>query len=334
MELRHLRYFIAVVEEGSLTVAAERRLHTSQPSLSRQIRDLEYEVGEALLTRSVGGVELTAAGRAFLTHARLAIGQIDAAVEAAKQAARPAKMRFAVGFLTGHEMTWLPAVMDVLKNDLCKIDVTVSSQSSPELADGLQRGRIDLAFMREEMHLPELAYRTVVAEPLVVIMPSDHDLALLEEVPVQALVKSQFIGVSENAPSLQRVIERYLREAGLDITPEHKAENLAMAMSLVASTRGIALLPVYARNFMPWSVTSRPLAGASPTIELAIGYNKKNTSDVLELFLSKVDGLIEQTSNGGAQMVSNTEAVSSTDSGHIEVRLDTPATSQVTVRSH
>ena len=79
MELRHLRYFVAVVEEGSLTTAAEKRLHTSQPSLSRQIRDLEDEVGADLLSRSVHGVELTAAGKAFLDHARLALAQVDAA---------------------------------------------------------------------------------------------------------------------------------------------------------------------------------------------------------------------------------------------------------------
>ena len=95
MELRHLRYFVAVVEEGSLTTAAELRLHTSQPSLSRQIRDLEYQVGAELLSRSVHGVELTAAGKAFLDHARLALMQVDAAVEAARRAAQPARKRFA-----------------------------------------------------------------------------------------------------------------------------------------------------------------------------------------------------------------------------------------------
>lgn len=304
MELRHLRYFIAVAEEGSLTVAAERRLHTSQPSLSRQIRDLEYEVGEALLTRSVGGVELTPAGRAFLTHAQLAIGQVDAAVEAARQAARPERMQFALGFLTGHEMVWLPAAMNVLKNDLCKIDVTVSSQTSPELADGLRRGRIDLAFLRRELDFPELSYRTVVKEPLVVVMPSDHEFALLKEVSVQDLAREKFIGVSDTAPSLQRVIDRYLNDAGLHIEPEHAANNLAMAMSLVASTRGIALLPAYAQNFLPWSVTSRPLAGTAPTIELAIGYNRSNTSDVLELFLSQLEGLVERASITGASNAS------------------------------
>ena len=91
MELRHLRYFVAVAEAGSLTVAAEKKLHTAQPSLSRQIRDLEYEVGVPLMNRSVHGIELTAAGRAFLDHARLALAQVEAAREAARRAAEPAK---------------------------------------------------------------------------------------------------------------------------------------------------------------------------------------------------------------------------------------------------
>src|SRR5712692_6315721 len=98
MELRHLRYFVAVAEEGSLTVAAKRRLHTAQPSLSRQIRDLEYEVGVQLMSRTVRGIELTAAGRAFLDHARLALVQVEAAAEAARRAAQPFKPTFAMGF--------------------------------------------------------------------------------------------------------------------------------------------------------------------------------------------------------------------------------------------
>src|SRR3979490_681025 len=135
MELRHLRFFVAVVEEGSLTTAAELRLHTSQPSLSRQIRDLEYEVGAELLSRSVHGVELTAAGRAFLDHARLALAQVDAAGEAARRAARPAKKTFALGFLTGQEMDWLPEAMRILRDELPSIEVTVCSQYSPALAE-------------------------------------------------------------------------------------------------------------------------------------------------------------------------------------------------------
>jgi LysR family transcriptional regulator, hca operon transcriptional activator len=296
MELRHLRYFVAVVEEGSLTVAAERRLHTSQPSLSRQIRDLEYEVGEALLTRSVSGVEMTPAGRAFLNHARLALAQVDAAVEAARQATRPAKMQFALGFLTGQEMDWLPAAMNILRTDLCKIDVTISSQDSLALADGLSRGRLDLAFLRRETGFTELTYKTVAQEPLVVILPGDHTLAAEKEIGVQDLAEQIFVGISKTAPSLKRVIADYLNGAGLDIRPDHTADNLAMAMSLVASTRGIALLPAYAQNFLPWSLTSRPLAGPTPTIDLVIGYNRANTSSVLQLFLSQVDALIQRVS--------------------------------------
>jgi LysR family hca operon transcriptional activator len=140
MELRHLRYFIAVAEEGSLTVAAERRLHTAQPSLSRQIRDLEHEVGVELLVRSARGVELTDSGRAFLDHARLALMQVEAAIEAARRAAHPGKPTFALGFLTGQEVDWLPEVMRILGDELPNIEVSISSQYSPELAQGLLRG--------------------------------------------------------------------------------------------------------------------------------------------------------------------------------------------------
>src|ERR1700751_1346167 len=127
MELRHLRYFIAVAETGSLTEAAERRLHTSQPSLSRQIRDFEDQGGGEVASRSARGVELTPAGKAFIDHARLALTQVEAAVEAARRAGQPAKQRFALGFLTGQEMTWLPEAMHILRGEWPNIDVTVSS---------------------------------------------------------------------------------------------------------------------------------------------------------------------------------------------------------------
>src|SRR6266704_6358581 len=187
MELRHLRYFVAVVEEGSLTTAAERRLHTSQPSLSRQIRDLEYQVGAELLSRSVQGVELTAAGKAFLDHARLALMQVEAAVEAARRAAQPAKKTFAIGFQTGHEMNWLPRAMHVLRDELKNIEVTVSSDYSPDLAEALARGRLDVAFLRVEPTF-DLGYEVVDHEPLIVLMPSDHRLTAREAVRPQDFV--------------------------------------------------------------------------------------------------------------------------------------------------
>ena len=290
MELRHLRYFIAVAETGSLTEAAERRLHTSQPSLSRQIRDLEHQVGVELLSRSVHGVELTAAGKAFLDHARLALMHVDAAVETARRAAQPARKTFAIGFQTGHEMNWLPRAMHVLRDELTNIQVTVSSDYSPDLAEALARGRLDLAFLRVEPGY-DLGYHVVDREPLIVLMPSDHRLTAREAVRPQYFVGEIFIGGSNKATVLRAVTEDYLRRSGLDIKLDHGVDNMAMAMSLVASTRGLALMPAYAKNLLPWSVVSRPLEGEAPTIDLAVGYSKSNTSPILKLFLSRVDQL-------------------------------------------
>ena len=290
MELRHLRYFVAVAEEGSFTTAAEGRLHTSQPSLSRQIRDLEYEVGAELLSRSVHGVELTAAGKAFLDHARLALMQVDAAVEAARRAAQPAKKRFAIGFQTGHEMNWLPRAMHVLRDELKNIEVTVSSDYSPDLAEALARGRLDLAFMRVEPGY-DLGYHVVDREPLIVLMPSDHRLTAKQAIHPRELVGEIFIGGSNKAAVLRAVTDDYLRRSGVDIKLDHGVDNMAMAMSLVASTRGLALMPAYAKNLLPSSVVSRPLEGEAPTIDVAVGYSKSNTSPILKLFLSRLDEL-------------------------------------------
>ena len=290
MELRHLRYFVAVVEEGSLTTAAERRLHTSQPSLSRQIRDLEHEVGAELLSRSVNGVALTAAGKAFLDHARLALMQVDAAVEAAHRAARPARKTFAIGFQTGHEMNWLPQAMHLLHDELKNIEVKVTSDYSPDLAEALARGRLDLAFLRVEPGY-DLEYHVVDREPLVVLMPSDHRLAARAAVRPQDFMGEIFIGGSNKATVLRAVTEDFLRRSGVDIRLDHGVDNLAQAMSLVASTRGLALLPAYAKNLLPWSVVSRPLVGEAPTIELAVGYSRSNTSPILKLFVSRLEEL-------------------------------------------
>jgi LysR family hca operon transcriptional activator len=293
MELRHLRYFIAVAETGSLTEAAERRLHTSQPSLSRQIRDLEDQVGVELLSRSARGVELTPAGKAFIDHARLALTQVEAAVESARRAAQPAKQRFAVGFLTGQEMTWLPEAMHILRGEWPNIDVTVSSDYSPDLAAGLARGKLDLAFLRAEPDF-DLAYQVVCREPLVVLMPSDHPLTSRVAIRPHELVGESFIAMANKAKVLRAVIDTYLDRSGVQITPAQSVDNPAMVMSLVASTRGVTLIPSYVENLMPWSVVSRPLEGEVPMIDLVIGYSQANTSPILKLFLSRVDELISR----------------------------------------
>jgi LysR family hca operon transcriptional activator len=301
MELRHLRYFVAVAEEKSITVAAKRRLRTAQPSLSRQLRELETEVGARLMTRSASGVELTAAGKTFLDHARLALTQVEAAAAAARRAAHPEERTLALGFLSGCEPDWLPGVMHVMREELPRIEVTISSKHSPQLADGLATGKLDAAFLRPEERYPDLVYKVLIKEPLVVILPNDHRLASRDAIGLQELAGETFIGMADQAPVLRSIIEDYIRRSGVDLKATHKVEYLSMAMSLVASTRGVALLPAFARNFLTLSVISRPLAGEAPSIDLVLGYHKANNSPLLRTFLSRVDEMIRHVSKSSGK---------------------------------
>jgi LysR family hca operon transcriptional activator len=251
------------------------------------------------MSRSVHGIELTAAGRAFLDHARLALTQAEAAMDAARRAAQPAKPTFALGFLTGKEINWLPEAMRILQDELPNINVMVSSQNSPDLADALMRGRLDAAFMRPEERTDELVYRRVSTEPFVVIFPSDHRLAAHDAIELREIVGETFIIPSKTAPTSRAVIEGYLKRSGLDIIPDHEVDNITHAVSVIASTGAVALLPVYPENLLPRSVTSRPIRGDPPMIDLVVGYNKANRSPILKLFLSRVDDLSAQTSSKG-----------------------------------
>jgi LysR family hca operon transcriptional activator len=290
-----------VAEARSLSVAATQTLHTSQPSLSRQMNDLETEVGAQLLARSVRGVELTAAGRVFLDHARVVLAQVEVAIESARRAAEPANPYFVLGFLTGHETTWLPEALQLLRDELPNIHVVISSQVSPQLAVALSKGSVDMAFLRREEGTSDLHFRLLTQEPLEVFMPIDHRLSTMESIDPREILNETFLSVSGKAlgglshpPALRLVIDAYLKQCGLNIRPSHEVDNLAGVMSLIRSTRGVALLPVYAKNLLPGWVTSRPLKGEPPTIDLCIGYKKGNQSPVLQAFLSRCDELVSR----------------------------------------
>jgi LysR family hca operon transcriptional activator len=306
MELRHLRYFVAVAEEGSLTNAAERRLHTAQPSLSRQIRDLELEVGVKLLERGARGINLTAAGRVFLDHARLALLQVEAAGEAARRVAQPEKAAFVIGFLTGHEVVWLPETLRILRDELPGLEITLSSQQSPDLAGALMRGKVDVAFLRREAQAPGLAFKFLIKEPLVVVLPRGHRLAARKSIRPQDIAGETYITPTRVAPALKAVIDNYAAKVGIVLKPEYDAENLSSAMSLVASTGGVTLLPLYAQNLLSPSVVIRPLQGEAPTIDLVMGYSKANTSPLLKRFLSRADELVARVTRGAPQTLATT----------------------------
>ena len=291
MELRHLRYFVAVADAGSLTVAAEQKLHTSQPSLSRQIRDLEEEVGVQLLNRGAQGIELTAAGKAFLDHARMALLQAEAAKEAALRAAQPPKPAFSLGFLSGAEIDLLPEVTRVLRDEFPGIDIRLSSDYSPLLAKALMRRKLDAAFMRADESMEDLAYRRVRTDPLVFVFPSNHRLAAQTAVAPEDVAGETFYLPSKSAPAVRRVVLDYFNRAGIDPRPEHEVHNVVHAISMITSTHGVMLLPAYTARYLPDSITTRPVQGEAPTLDLVLAYHMANKSPILKLLLSRVGRL-------------------------------------------
>jgi LysR family hca operon transcriptional activator len=292
MELRHLRYFVAVADEGNFTRAAEKRLHTAQPSLSRQIRDLEAMLKVPLIVREPRGISLTPAGQVFLDHARLILAQADAAIEAARRAHKPAKTRFTVGFLTGHEIGWLPQVLRALGDKIETTELIIHSASSPELLDALAREQMDVAFVRPDDSIQELRFWPLIDEELFVLVPADHKLARRHAIPVGDLANLPFIGISAAySPLLRRVVDEYLGHHGVHVTQVHEAETLPMVISFILSSRGVTLLPAYMRGLLPGSVVERPLDGKPPTIPLALCHNRSNTSPLLQLLLSRISGI-------------------------------------------
>jgi LysR family hca operon transcriptional activator len=297
MELRHLRYFIAVAEEGSLLTAAERRLHTSQPSLSRQIRDLETEVGVKLLERQPRGVTLTAAGKVFLDHARLALLQVEAAAEGARQAEQPQKQSFTIGFLAGQEVVWLPHALRIIREETPEVEIILSSQSSPDLALALMRGKLDVAFLRPETQSVGVSFKFLAKEPLIAVLPADHRLTSQKKIRPQDLARETYVSSARISPVLQSVIQEYASNVGITLKAEYEGEGLPSAMSLVVSTGGITLIPLYAQNMLTPNVVARALEGVPPTIDLTLGYNDSNSSPLLRRFLSRSDELVANVQN-------------------------------------
>ena len=130
-----------------------------------------------------------------------------------------------------------------------------------------------------------------------VFLPSEHRLAALKSIRPSDLMGEPFVTASNKAPALRAVIDNFLRRSGIKITVAHEGDHPSMAMSLIASTGGVALFPAYARNSLPSSVTSRPLKGDTPTVDLVFGYKKSNQSPILKLLLSKLDELVASVSN-------------------------------------
>jgi LysR family transcriptional regulator, hca operon transcriptional activator len=218
------------------------------------------------------------------------ISKRNAGRKAVRRMAHPPKPALAIGCLTGQEANCLPQATSLLRDELAQTGVRLLSDHSMTLAEDLRRGSLDVAFLRPEQN-PDLAYKPFVTEPLVALLPRDHRLAKRKAIDPGDLSGETFIGVSEIPRVLRGIISDYLKRYRITITPQLEIDNLAMGASLVAATRGVALLPASAKNFLPRSVVSRPLKGETPTIDLVVGYHKANTSPFLKMFLSRIDDL-------------------------------------------
>jgi LysR family hca operon transcriptional activator len=156
---------------------------------------------------------------------------------------------------------------------------------------------VDVAFLRRETPAPGLTFKFLIKEPLIAVLPTGHRLAARKTIRPEDIAGEIYISPTRVAPALKAVIDNYAAKSGIKLTPAHDAENLSSAMSLVASTGGITLLPLYAQNLLSPSVIVRPLHGEVPEIDLVLGYNRSNTSALLKRFLSRMDELVARAAS-------------------------------------
>lgn len=288
MELRHLKYFIAVANDLSFTRAAQR-LHTSQPSLSQQIIGLEEEVGFALFRRTKRKVELTEVGRVFLEEARLVLMQADNALTRARQVGRHGGLHLTVGFVPSAEVRVFPFILPELRMHYPTLDIILHSLNTSEQEQALLRGDIDVAFMRPPVHSSELVSKVVYTEPLRLFLPASHPLATLRRIPARLLDGEPLIATDPNFSSpVHDLVDAFLTGHGVTPLVVQKASNILLNVNLVGAGIGYALLPAYAANMASHSVCIRQFEGEQPEIDLLMVYRQDSQSSVLQTLLQLV----------------------------------------------
>jgi LysR family hca operon transcriptional activator len=291
MELRHLRYFITVADELNFTRAAAL-LHTAQPSLSQQIRDLENEVGVQLLERSNRKVALTEAGKVFLAEARVTLAQADRAVARARHVAQQQNETVTIGFVPAAEVRVFPTILPRLRMHFPDVRVELRSLPTMTQEDALLANDIDVAFMRAPVHSAELVSEVVLTEPLIALLPATHPLAQLERIPLQALDGEAYISSDPQfSGKLYDVVEDYYAKHGLRRNVVQVASNILLNLNLVGMGLGFALLPEYVAALAGESIRCRPLDGDPPRIDLLMVWRADNQSPALAKLLELVRGV-------------------------------------------
>ena len=289
MELRHLRYFVAVAEELHFGRAAAR-LHIAQPPLSRQIRDLEREVGTALFERVPRGVALTAAGRAFLPEARLTLAQAARAQRTAERAARGEIGRLRVGFVEAATYSRvLPEVLGFFRMHLPNIGISLFEMDSHQQADAFRDGRIDLGILHS---IPADADRVlhiepVYTDPVIAAIPRPHRLAEQARLTLTHLATEPFVFFPRHgAPRLHDDIIASCRAAGFDPRVVQEASAWHTLTSLVGAGVGLAFVPRSLEGFPNPGVVYRSVRALAVGMEMSAVWKRGEKSPVRERFVT------------------------------------------------
>jgi|WetSurMetagenome_2_1015567.scaffolds.fasta_scaffold201949_2 LysR family transcriptional regulator, hca operon transcriptional activator len=287
MDLRYLRFFIAVAEERSFTRAAER-LHTVQPSLSQQIKRLEDEVGTPLFDRDKHHVRLTEAGRVFLVRARDILARFDVALQEARQAAKGGMAHLAIGFVPGAEGKVFPHILPALKERCPEILLSLKSLTSPEQVAALRTAAIDVGFLRPPVEDGSLISEAVVRDEFVAAVPSGSELAAMDRIPVDRLAELPLVQVArDNAPAVHQLANQIAASAGVSFRQGLVTDNVLGTLNAVGAGLGFSLLPDYVRPIAPPTVAIRPLAtDPPPGLDLVVAYRVGDNAPSLAVFLS------------------------------------------------
>ncbi len=296
MELRHLRYFIAVAEEGHVTRAAER-LGMQQPPLSQQIKALERELGVQLLRRKPRGVELTEAGRALLADARAILAHIDHAFATTKRTARGELGRIAVGFTSSAPFhPFVPRVIRAFRDMLPQVSLTLEESGTTELIDSLRHERIDAAFIRTPVADPQgLAVHPLLEEAMVVALPQGHTLTRggrtdAAALSLASLAAETFIVYRRpSGPGLYDAIFAACHASGFSPRVGQEAPRIVSTLNLVAAGLGISMVPASLQRMAMDGVVYRRLKGPSaPIAPLNLATRRHETSMAVQRFVRLV----------------------------------------------
>jgi DNA-binding transcriptional LysR family regulator len=293
MELRHLRYFLAVAEELHFSRAAGR-LHMAQPPLSQQIRQLERELGVVLFNRTKRHVELTAAGHAFLEEARRVLAQSERAVRAAQRAARGEIGQLTIGFVPSADLDILPRVLRAWNARFPHVEIELHSLLPIAQIEALREGRIHIGFVRLPVDEGGLVVERIQREPLLAALPHRHRLARSPLVRLADLANDTLILFPRDiAPGYYDAFISACRRAGFTPRVLHPG-SMQTNLGLVSAGLGVSLLPASIRNLRRTGVVYRPLAPPVPQVEMAAAYSPEERSAVLPAFLQVLHGVVRR----------------------------------------